>query len=66
MDDFFDWLEHGMQKGWISQSVCVTHEGLPMRDWEEFQTYEQGEDTCLFAVRVWEDGYEGLTLEDFK
>ena len=64
-EDFIEWLSVGIENGWISQPKCLTHEGVPMRDWEEFQTYEQDEDPCLLASRVWVDGYQDVTMADF-
>jgi hypothetical protein len=47
-----EWLELGQQLGYCSESVCNTHDGLPMTD-QENQLWEDGEDPCVPAVRLW-------------
>lgn len=37
--------------------MCVTHEGFPTRDWEDF-TLMAGADPCIFVMRLWKDGME--------
>lgn len=51
------WLNHGILHRWISEPFCATHEGYPMREWEE-EDYEEGGDPCMLSVRVWMDGYD--------
>lgn len=55
MDDFWVWVKHGETKGWCSEPVCVTHDGLPSTD-EEIAEWEDGGDPCEHAVRLWPDG----------
>ena len=64
-ENYLDWLKFGIDAGWIARPECSTHESLPLRDWEA-QEFEDGYDPCILAARVWMDGNEGLTLEDFK
>lgn len=64
-DTYLAWLEFGIKAGWIAKPVCETHENVPLRDWEEAEI-EEGADPCILVARVWMDGYEGLTLEDFR
>ena len=49
--DFDEWLKFGYDKGWISDVFCNTHDGGPMTDEEEKQ-WEDGQDPCMFVVRV--------------
>ncbi len=49
-----EWLQIGIDNGWISKPVCVTHEGLPSSD-EEAIAWDEGFDPCEFAVRLWHD-----------
>lgn len=62
-EQFVDWLEVGMAAGWISTPDCQTHQGVPLRDWEEYQ-FEQGSDPCVVVSRIWLDGYQHLTMAD--
>jgi len=64
-EQFEDWLKVGIEAKWISVPDCTTHNGFPMRDWEEDQ-FEQGYDPCIVATRIWRDGYQHLTMADFK
>jgi hypothetical protein len=51
-DDFETWILEGIDKGWCSDAVCDTHEGLPWTD-EEMAEHEEGYDFCIPAVRVY-------------
>lgn len=51
--DFNEWLEYGRGRGWCSEVVCDTHDGLPRTD-EEAEAWEEGWDPCLHAIRVWD------------
>lgn len=52
LDDFFDWLNHGVYKGWVSFPVCGTHGDVAL-DEEESESFEDGYDPCVFVLRVW-------------
>lgn len=49
---FERWMAKGIKKGWISAPQCEQHDGAPMTD-EEAQQIWEGEDPCIFIVRVW-------------
>lgn len=51
--DMGEWLQLGVARGWCSEVVCDTHEGLPSTD-AEFADWEQGFDPCVPAVRLYE------------
>ena len=48
----YEWLQYGIDKGYCSDAVCATHNGLPDTD-EEMQEWEYGGDPCMSAVRIW-------------
>jgi len=48
----YEWLQYGIDKGYCSDAVCATHDGLPDTD-EEMQEWEDGGDPCMSAVRIW-------------
>lgn len=52
--EFYEWLEIGIENKWVSDIVCLTHAGIPMTD-EEVEQWQEGDDFCQFAIRVWED-----------
>jgi hypothetical protein len=49
---FQEWMYHGMVKGWCSDIVCETHDGVPTTD-EEAQMWDDGEDPCIPVIRLW-------------
>ena len=50
-EDYNDWLELGIERGWCSQVTCSTHETV-MTDDELEQYWEEGDDVCVFVVRL--------------
>lgn len=51
-EEFYAWLEKGLERKWVSGPVCATHEGLPTRRWEDAE-FEEGYDPCIVGMRVW-------------
>ena len=49
--DFDAWLAEGIAKGYCSEPVCNTHDGLPSTA-EEDEEWERGGDPCVSAVRL--------------
>lgn len=52
MDNFDDWYQHGIDKGWITPGFCFTHDGDPYMTEEEQQEWEDGGDPCCPVVKV--------------
>jgi hypothetical protein len=46
------WLNAGIERGWVSEVACDTHDMLPATE-EEMDRFEQGEDPCIPGIRVW-------------
>lgn len=59
IQQFLDWVDAGIDAGWVSPAGCMTHNALPLREWEE-ESIEDGNDPCILVMRVWKDGYEHL------
>jgi hypothetical protein len=53
--DFFEWRDLGMEKGWISEPFCNTHNGDPFMSEEEEKEWEEGGDPCLVVFKIFED-----------
>lgn len=53
-DEFFIWFKNGVDRGWISDITCATHEGIDPISEEEVQEWEDGGDPCQFVVRILE------------
>lgn len=51
-DDFWEWLDHGQAKGWISKITCVTHDFVEMTD-QEMEDYGDIDDPCIPVVRLY-------------
>lgn len=51
-DEFWTWLSIGQERGWVSDGVCETHEGVPMSD-GEVEEFDEGHDPCIPVIRVW-------------
>jgi hypothetical protein len=49
-----EWLQMGIEKGWISEPFCNTHDGGPITE-EEDKEWDEGYDPCATHVRVWGD-----------
>lgn len=54
-DDVHAWLRYGRQRGWISDTVCVTHDGMPSSGPDEDAEWEAGHDPCVYGVRLWSE-----------
>ena len=46
IDEAVAWLHIGIEKGWISEGFCFTHDGDPYMTAEEEQEWEEGGDPC--------------------
>lgn len=49
---FWSWLNFGTERGWISGPNCGTHDLYPMTE-EEKDRFENGEDPCIWVLRLW-------------
>ena len=50
--EFEIWLKNGIQRGWVSQPFCNTHEGDPYMTEEEEQEWEAGGDPCQVVIKM--------------
>lgn len=48
---FWRWLETGVESGFCSDTVCETHTGVPLEEWEEDE-FSEGHDPCVHVVRL--------------
>lgn len=47
-----EWYRMGLENGWCTPQVCVTHDGYPMTAEEEQAFDETLGDDCLFLMRL--------------
>lgn len=52
MNDFNEWYQMGIEKGWITPGFCFTHDGDPYMNEEEAKEWEDGGDPCCPVVKV--------------
>jgi hypothetical protein len=49
--EFGIWLQNGINRGWITEPFCSTHDGDPYMSEEESQQWEEGGDPCCFVTK---------------
>lgn len=51
--EFGIWLSNGIERGWISEPYCHTHDGgMQYMSEEELEEWEQGGDPCEHVLRI--------------
>ena len=45
-NEFEIWMENGIERGWITEPFCNTHDGDNYMTEEEMQEWEEGGDPC--------------------
>jgi hypothetical protein len=51
-DEFEIWLENGIERGWVTEPFCNTHEGDPYMNEEEQKEWEEGGDPCQVVLKI--------------
>jgi hypothetical protein len=55
-DKEFDiWLNNGIDRGWITEPFCNTHDGDPYMSEEEQEEWESGGDPCQVVIKIKEN-----------
>lgn len=52
MQEFDIWLENGINRGWITDPFCNTHDGDQYMTEEEEREWEEGGDPCQVVVKI--------------
>jgi hypothetical protein len=52
VDDFNDWLALGLEKGWITEPFCNTHEGYQFLTDEQQEEFNEGGDPCVVVIQI--------------
>lgn len=50
--EFEIWLNNGIDRGWITEPFCNTHEGDPYLTEEEQEEWEAGGDPCQVVFKI--------------
>jgi hypothetical protein len=60
-----EWIKIGIDNGWCGPPVCYTHDGLPMSEGEEEESFFGGEDPCIHIIRMYESEDQREAVEDY-
>jgi len=55
LDEFEIWLNNGIDRGWITEPFCNTHDGDPFMSEEEEKEWEEGGDPCQVVIKIIEN-----------
>jgi hypothetical protein len=50
--EFEIWINNGIERGWITEPFCNTHDGDPYMTEEEQQEWEDGGDPCQVVFKI--------------
>ena len=50
-DNVHEWIQHGIDNGWITPTFCFTHDGDAYMTEEEEAEWEDGGDPCCHVVK---------------
>lgn len=51
-EDLYAWLQVGIDKGWVTEPFCYTHDGDPYMTEEEEKEWEDGGDPCAPVLKL--------------
>ena len=46
-----EWLQIGIDNGWVTEPFCMTHDGDPYMTEEEQEEWEDGGDPCAHVIK---------------
>ena len=52
IDEVWAWLQVGIDKGWVTDPFCYTHDGDPYMTEEEEKEWEDGGDPCAPVIKI--------------
>ena len=52
IDEVWTWLQIGIDKGWVTEPFCYTHDGDPYMTEEEEKEWEDGGDPCASVIKI--------------
>lgn len=56
--EFDIWINNGIERGWITNSFCNTHDGDPYMTEEEAKEWNDGGDPCQVVFKIVEDQWQ--------
>jgi hypothetical protein len=52
LNEFEIWLNNGIERRWVTEPFCNTHEGDPYMSEEETKEWEEGGDPCQVVIKI--------------
>jgi hypothetical protein len=52
MTDFEEWLAIGVQRGWVTEPFCNTHNGYQYLTDEQERDFDSGGDPCVDVIQL--------------
>ena len=62
IEDFDDWLELGIERGFCGPPVCSTHDGIPTSEEEDLEWEEY--DPCVHVIRPYSGPEHKAAVEE--
>lgn len=62
IESFHDWVKYGIEHGWCSAPLCMTHDGVGL-DEEQEAEMDEGLDPCVSVLRIYVDSEERDKIE---
>lgn len=56
--EFEIWINNGIDRGWITEPFCNTHDGDPYMTEEEAKEWNDGGDPCQVVFKIVEDQWQ--------
>lgn len=50
-EEIWEWLQVGIDNGWVTEPFCYTHDGDPYMSEEEQLEWEEGGDPCSPVIK---------------
>jgi hypothetical protein len=51
-EEVWEWLQIGIDKGWVTEPFCYTHDGDPYMTEEEEKEWGEGGDPCSPVLKI--------------
>ena len=52
MNSFEEWIAFGIDKGWVTEPFCNTHDGYQYLTQEQEKEFDEGFDPCVSVIQL--------------
>lgn len=63
-EELFDWMQTGIERGWIGPPICYTHDGFPVTE-EEDTNFALGKHQCIYIFRKYNSTQHKHDVEQY-